>query len=651
MGNALARAILAVCLFLLPVIGVGWILTLNDYLGIALTFQQVVAVLLGLAIAAALIAHPYGAKAGLIDAVLAVVGVASWAWMSYNFEDWVVGMADRTPDKWVPGAIAIVLMMEGMRKACGWAITGLVWVMIAYALFGDRLPAPLTAEVYPITKLTLFLYADNNGIPGLVLRVVTEMVLAFVILGKIMEVSGATRFFTDLSLSIMGHRRGGPAKVAVLASSAFGTISGSTVGNIMSTGIVTIPLMKRTGFKPQHAAAIEAVASNGGQIAPPVMGATAFIIAEFLEVSYIEVVIAAALPAIFYYLVLFLQVDAIAKRFGLEGLPRAELPKAGAVLWAGWIYVVPFAVLIYYLFGLGYNPGRSALYAALALFLLAIAKMRRLPTLSEWRDYTLGSGESLIPLILIAGGAGVVIGVLNSTGLAFQLSILLTEIGNSHGLVVMLLLTAVISIVLGMGMPTAAVYIVLATVIAPAIVDMKVVPMAAHMFLFYFGLLSMLTPPVAVASMVAAGLAQADMWRTGLVGVRLALPAYLLPFLWVYNPALLLEGSYLAIGLVVLTVLVAAYLLANGMTRTEARSWATRLGGFVYAALAMVVGSATVWIGPENLLVLLPAAAGALVLLATMRLAKAEPANRVPSPGGAVAASPATQSPGLTPGL
>jgi TRAP transporter 4TM/12TM fusion protein len=648
MGKALTRGILAGSLFLLPLVGVGWILNLNDYLGFALTFQQVVAVVLGLAVAAALIIHPYGEKAGAIDAALAVIGIASWAWMSYNFEAWVVGMADRTPDKWVPGLIAILLMMEAMRKACGWAITGLVWCTILYALLGDRLPAPFTAEVYPITKLTLFLYADNNCIPGLVLRVVTEMVLAFIILGKVMEVSGATRFFTDMSLSLMGHRRGGPAKVAVIASSAFGTISGSTVGNIMSTGIVTIPLMKRTGFKPQHAAAIEAVASNGGQIAPPVMGATAFIIAEFLEISYAEVVIAAVLPAIFYYLVLFLQVDAIARRFGLEGLPREELPKAGTVLMSGWIYIVPFGVLIYYLFGLGYNPGKSALYAAFALFLLAIVKMRRLPTLAEWRDYTLGSGESLIALILIAGGAGVVTGVLNSTGLAFQLSILLTEVGNSYGLILMLLLTAAISIVLGMGMPTAAVYIVLATVIAPAIVDMKVVPIAAHMFLFYFGLLSMLTPPVAVASMVAAGLAQADMWRTGLVGVRLALPAYLLPFLWVYNPALLLEGSYLAIVLVVLTVLIAAVLLAQGAGRFESGTWSTRLFGLLLMALALGVGSATIWIGPDNALVLLPVAMALAIMLAVVRMAGQAPKGSH-SQAAARIGSPAVR-PSITPG-
>ncbi len=396
---------LRVCHALVPIIGVVWVFSILDYFAITLTFQQVVGTILGVALAAAFVKHPYGERAGAFDLVLAVAGFAAWFWMAWHFEDWIVGMADRTPDKWVPGVIAIVLMLEALRKSCGLIITLLVWVMIAYAYFGDYLPGVLEAEVFPPTKIVLYLYADNNGIPGLVLRVVVQLVLAFIILGKLMEVSGATRFFTDLALALMGHKRGGPAKVAVVASSAFGTISGSAVGNIMSTGIVTIPLMKRTGFSAHYAAGIEAVASNGGQIAPPVMGATAFIIAEFLEVPYIDVVIAAAIPAALYYLVLFLQVDATAKRFGLEGLPKAELPKMMPVLMSGWIFVLPFAVLFYFLFWLGFNPGLSAMYAAGALLALSVIRNMRLPSRTEWADFIFGSGENLVPLILIAGGA------------------------------------------------------------------------------------------------------------------------------------------------------------------------------------------------------------------------------------------------------
>ena len=593
-------ALLHLCLGLIPILGVAWIFSVSDHLGVALTFQQAVGILLGLAVAAALLKYPYGPKAGVLDIVLALVGALSWFWMVWNFEAWIVGMADRTLDKWVPGVLALVLMMEGLRKGAGKIITGLVWVIILYAFFGDYLPSPLTAEVFPPTKVVLYLYADNNGVPGLVLRVVAQLVLAFILFGKLLQVSGGSTFFTDLAMGLMGHRRGGPAKVAVVASAAFGTISGSTVGNIMSTGIVTIPLMKKSGFQAKYAAAIEAVASNGGQIAPPVMGATAFIIAEFLEVPYQDVVVAAIVPAALYFLALFLQVDAVAARFGLSGLSKSELPAPFKVLLAGWPYLIPVGVLLYYLFGLGYNAGLSAMYATAALLVLMIVKDRRLPTRQQWYDFIFGGGADLLPLILIAGAAGVVIGVLNATGLAFQLSLMLTAVGKSMGIFVMLLMTAFIAIILGMGMPTAAVYIVLVTVVAPALVDMGIQPMAAHMFLFYFGLLSMLTPPVAVASIVAAGLAGSDMWRTGLEGMKLAVVAYLLPFLWCFNPALILDGTPTAIVLAVASATIAAWMLGRAIQGFGPSPIGLWWAG-ILAVAGLLVGSSTVWLGNESM--------------------------------------------------
>ncbi len=616
------RSFLHACLALLPILGVAWILSIPNYFGLALVSQQVVAVVLGCATAAALLNYPYFRRAVALDVVLALAAIAAWSWMAVNFELWIVSMADRTPDMWGPGIVAIALALEGLRKAAGRVIAGLVWLLIAYAYFGNLLPGTLEAEVFPPTKTILYLYADNNGVPGIVLRVVTELVLAFIVFGKLLQISGATAFFNDLAMSWMGHRRGGPAKVAVVASSAFGTISGSTVGNIMSTGIVTIPMMKKSGFRPRHAGAIEAVASNGGQIAPPVMGATAFIIAEFLEVPYEDVVAAALVPAILYFVVLFLQVDGLAVRYGIRGAPREALPKVLATLAGGWVFAIPLAILIYFLFGLGYNPGLSALYAAAAVLLLLLLKralQRQTVTAAEIRELFVGGGLNLMPLLLIAGGAGIIIGVMNSTGLAFQLSLILTAIGQSSGLLTMLLLTAVICIVLGMGMPTAAVYIVLVSVIAPALIEMGLTPMAAHLFLFYFGLLSMLTPPVAVASMVAAEIAGSDMWRTGFSGVQLAVAAYLLPFLWAFNPAILLDGGWLAIGYALATCLAAGYILGR-MAVVAGRGIAGRLHAGLLFALALASGSATVWTGPDSALSLAPAgAAVALTLLLDAR--------------------------------
>ncbi len=606
-----SRAVLG----LITLVGISWIFAVPDRLGMALTFQQVVVVLLGLAIAAAFIQKPYGEKAGSIEIILGILAISSWFWMSWNFENWMLRMADRTPDMWLPGVVAIILMMEGLRKAAGGIIAGLVWIIIVYAFFGDLLPPPFEAEVFPPTKVVLYLYADNNGIPGLVLRVVAQLVLAFILFGKLLEISGGSAFFNDLALGWMGHRRGGPAKVAVVASAAFGSISGSTVGNIMSTGVVTIPLMKKAGFQAKYAAAIEAVASNGGQIAPPIMGATAFIIAEFLEVPYQDVVLAALIPAALYFLVLFLQVDAIAARFGLSGLSKSELPLSLQVFLKGWLFLLPIGILLYYLFWLGFNPGLSAMFASIALALLMVVKNRRLPSVSELSDFIFGGGENLVPLILIAGAAGVVIGVLNATGLAFQLALLLTALGKSMGILVMLILTAFIAIILGMGMPTAAVYIVLVTVVAPALIDMNIVPMAAHLFLFYFGLLSMLTPPVAVASMVAAGLAGSDMWRTGLVGVQLAAIAYLLPFLWVFNPALILIGNPLAIALAVSSAVIGGWMLARALQDFSATKTLGLIWALVLLLSAIFIGGSTIWLGSESLLVVVVSAVGLACLL------------------------------------
>ena len=613
--------VLRVCLALIPLLGIFWILGVPDYLQWGLLTAQVLAIVLGLAIAAAMLRFPYGRASGPVELTLAVIGLASWLWMSYKLDIWMFSMADRTPDMWAPGVVAIVLMMEGLRKTTGKVIATLVWVLIAYAFFGDLLPGVLEAEVFPPTKTVLYLYADNNGIPGLVLRVVTEIVLSFIIFGKMLEVSGATQFLNDIALGWMGHRRGGPAKVAVVASGAYGSISGSTVANIMSTGVVTIPMMKKAGFEPRHAAAIEAVASNGGQIAPPVMGATAFIIAEFLEVPYADVVAAAAIPAALYFFVVFLQVDAIAVRFGIEGLPKSELPKVAKALASGWVYLIPIGVLLYFLLGLGYNAGISGMYACGVLFVLMVGKNRRLPSRSEWRDFFVGSGENLLPLLLIGGAAGVIMGVLNSTGLAFQLSLVLAHVGENAGILAMLMLTALICIILGMGMPTAAVYIVLVSVIAPSLVEIGLAPMASHMFIFYFGLLSMLTPPVAVATMVAAEMAGSDLWRTGFVGVQLAITAYLLPFLWAFNPALLLDGSWQAVTIVTFTAIVAGLLIGKMVIVAGRRGVLGISAAIALLVAAIAIGSATLWIGPETPLALVPAVAG-IVLLVLMRAGK-----------------------------
>ncbi len=597
------------------IVGIGWIADIPRYAGVSLIAAEWIGLLLGIGIAGALLKYPYFKRFRIVDVLLGFAALGSWLWMSVNYNDWIIDVAGYTAGKFVPGIVAIVLLMEAMRKSAGLPITVLVWLLIAYGLFGYVLPAPVRAEALPPQAFVMYVYADTNGIPGLVMTVVGTLVLAFVLLGRLMEFTGATRFFTDLALAGMGHRRGGPAKVAVVASSIFGSINGTVIGNIMSTGIVTIPLMKKSGFKARFAGAIEAVASNGGQIAPPVMGATAFLIAEFLQLSYVEVVVAALVPALLYYVSLFLQVDAIAARYALHGMDKRDLPSARALFRTGWAFLLPLIVLIYLLFGRGFDPALSALAAVATLFVLITILRRRFPRLREIAAMVVGGGESMLPLLMIAGGAGVVIGVMNITGLGFSLSIMLSQIGQNAGIFAMLLLTAALSIVLGMGMPTTAIYVVLSVVLAPAIVEMGVAPMAAHLFIFYFGLLSFLTPPVAIASFVAANLAQSGMWRTSFEGVKLAAIAYLLPFLWCFNPALILDGSPLEIVYAIGTALIGALMIARGMQWVRLGDIRVLVLGFALFAAAIAVGGSTIWFGSDSAINILAGLVGTVLLL------------------------------------
>jgi TRAP transporter 4TM/12TM fusion protein len=441
----------------------------------------------------------------------------------------------------------------------------------------------------------MYLYADSQGVPGSIVTVVVTLVLAFVVLGKLMEQSGSTVFFTDSAMRLMAHRRGGAAKVAIVASGAFGMINGSTVSNVMSTGLVTIPLMKRSGFPASVAAAVEAVASNGGQLAPPVMGATAFLIAEFLEIDYAQVAIAGAMPALLYFLVLFLQVDGIAQRLGLAPLPKQSGPPFLALLKANWSLVAPLALLLILLFAFEMDAARAALVSSGALLALAALRDRTLLAPRSLRELVCDSGTNLLPILLIGAAAGVIVGVLNSTGLGFQLSLALAALGESLGLFPMLLLTAALSIVLGMGMPTAAVYLVLSVVLAPALVGFGVHPLAAHLFLFYFGALSMLTPPVAVASFVAAGLAEANFWRTSVDALKLAAAAYVLPFLWIYNSAVILDGTLSQIAAAVALLTAAMVLLARGLSAGPER----RLVSLAQVAAAAAVSIFIAWLGQQ----------------------------------------------------
>ncbi|MBO6719218.1 MAG: TRAP transporter fused permease subunit [Rhizobiaceae bacterium] len=604
----------------ITLIGILWLLDVPRRLGYVVITEQYLALMIGLAVLVGLVVAPLKGRWHVLDWLLGPAALASWLWLAWNYEPWLLDPVNRGPEKWVPALIAIAGTVEATRRHCGGVLAALALAFIAYGFLGAWAPGIFEAASIAPARFLLYLYSDTNGIVGLVLGVGATQILGFIVFGAVLNAVGGSRILTDLAMAAMGHRRGGPAKVAILASSLFGTLSGSTVANVMSTGVVTIPMMKRSGFPARHAAAIEAVASNGGQIAPPVMGATAFVIAEFLQVSYADVVLAALLPALAYYLMLYLQVDRYAAVHGLVGAPRNELPPIIGSLAKAWPLLFPLGVLIWFLFGLGYAPGKAALYSAFVSYALhLVTQPRHALSLSLLDDITRNAGTILIPVLLVCGVAGIIIGTINITGLGFALTLALGSIAELGGVLPLLAVTALIAVVLGVGMPTTGVYVVVSVLLAPALVKAGIGQMSAHLFIFYFGLLSMLTPPVAIASYAAASLAESDMWRTGISGMRLAIVAYLIPFVFAFNPALLLEGTWLEIGVSCLSVTVAGVMLA------EVLAWNGAYGGgwrrWLAAAAALVVGASSAIFEPGGGLVIATTLAGAAIVFATRKFA------------------------------
>jgi TRAP transporter 4TM/12TM fusion protein len=426
---------------------------------------------------------------------------------------------------------------------------------------------------------------------GSVFGVACTIVVSFLFFGALLGRSGGAHFFTDLAIAALGNFRGGAAKIAVVASSLFGTISGNAVANVVATGVVTIPMMKQSGYKAHHAGAIEAVASTGGQLMPPVMGAAAFIMAELLGTSYSEIVIAATIPAILYYVALFIQTDLEAAKSNIAPIPRSEISPLRKVLLEGWYFIVPFAVLIGGLFWMNLTPETAALYASIALIVCGFFGNYRNKRMGP-RDLVeslVETGRSSLDILMIAAAAGFIIGVLNVSGLNFALTIALVHLGAGN-LVLLLVLAAAIAIVLGMGMPTVGVYVLLAALVAPALTEVGVPAMAAHLFVLYFGMMSMTTPPVAVAAFAAASIAQSDPIRTGFAGVKFGWSAYIVPFLFVSSPTLLMQGSVVDVTVAVFTAIMGVYLVSVGVAGYMTRPVGPLLrAAFACAGLAMMV--------------------------------------------------------------
>ena len=391
------------------------------------------------------------------------------------------------------------------------------------------------------------------------MKVGSTIVIMFILMGQLLFAAGGGDFFTDLASASMGRRRGGAAKIAVIASAMFGSISGTAVSNVASTGVITIPMMRRSGYSATQSGAIEAVASTGGQLMPPIMGAAAFLIAEFLEIDYVDVIIAAIIPALLYYFAVFIQVDLLAAREKIA-VVEGEIPSVRSVMARGWQFVIPFVVLLYALFELLVEAEVAALYASVFIVIGGMLRsyggkqltpMAAIKTLSS-------TGMVMLELFMILGGAGFVIGILNITGLGGALAQAVVNLGDGS-LFVLLVIAAVICIILGMGMPTVGVYILLATMVAPAIVQAGVPELAAHMFILYFGMMSMITPPIAMAAYAAATISRSSPMATGWVSMKLGWVAYVIPFMFVISPPLLMDGTVIEILTTIVTSMIGVY--------------------------------------------------------------------------------------------
>ncbi|WP_238364519.1 TRAP transporter permease [Mesobacterium pallidum] len=595
-SSRVVSALIAGLAIALPLGTIIWAFDLLRRVGILVYPEQFGAVMLGIATALVYLHVPAGAgraRSGPVpwyDALLALIGMATCLFVALRFPE-VSTATFKTTSSLVAGFILIPLLLEGARRTAGLPIMLVAAAFLVLGLTAYLLPGDLMGRKVSVNSLASYLTWNTSAILGTPTMIVATVVVAFVLFGQGLFLSGGSGFFTDIAMALMGRFRGGQAKIAIIASALFGTISGSVVANVVSTGVVTIPMMKRAGYRPHVAAAVESVASTGGQLMPPVMGIAAFLMAEFLQVSYATIAMAALIPAVIYFAALFIQVDLEAARHGIARVPAADIPRTGDVLRAGWYIPIPFAILIAGIFWLNYSLDLSAIYALCAVLLSGVLlgyrgqQLRAASLLDVFRTTGLG----VLDIFMIAPLAGIVIGVLNITGLSFSLALSLVALAGGSVLA-LLALTGAVSIVLGMGMPTVGVYILLATLVAPALIEIGLDPIAAHLFIFYYGMLSMITPPVAIGAFAAASISGSSPMRTGFAAVRFGWSAFVIPFLFIFSDTMLLRGGPVETGIDIVTALAAVWFIAAGFTGYSLRliPVSTRIA-YVLAGVGLLV--------------------------------------------------------------
>lgn len=504
------------------------------------------------------------------------------------------------------GVAAIVVLLEATRRSIGWAIVILAIVFLLYALFGNVLPGIAGHRGYSVERIVSQLYLGGGGIFGTPLAVSATFVILIVLFGAVLENSGASKTLMDIATGMTGKMRGGPAKAAVVGSSLMGMISGTAVANVLTTGTISIPLMRRNGYSAQSAGAVEAVASTGGQLMPPVMGAAAFLMADITSIPYFDIAAAALLPAIIYYVVLFAVVHLEALKLNISILQDDDLPSATHAVISGGYMLLSMVIFVWLLID-GYSVMYASFWAIVATFLLSLIKRQTWLTPAKLMQSAISATHAIIPVATACAAAGIIIGVITMTGLGLKFSSLVVTLSGGN-LLLALIMTMAASLVLGMGLPTAAAYILVATLVAPALVELGVNLLAAHLFVFYSAMLSSITPPVALAAYAAAGIANSNPFGIAVQACRFGIAAFLVPYLFAYNPALLgIDASPTMVITAALTAIVGALSLAVAV-----QGWALRrlhlierAGFFIVAGLMISAEWKTDLIGIAVLVVLI----------------------------------------------
>lgn len=513
----------------------------------------------------------------LIDWGLAAVAITTLAHLAMTYKTLAMrGGEASTADLWL-GGILLLLVLECTRRLMGPALPIITLIAILYTFLGDRIPGMWGHFPIDHEQFISYQYLTTEGLFGIPLGVSASFIFIFIMFGAFLVSSGTGEFFIKFSNALAGHFRGGPAKVAVVSSGFFGTISGSAVANVVSTGSFTIPLMKKIGYRGVFAGAVESVSSTGGQFMPPVMGAGAFIMADMLGVGYLEVVKAAILPGVLYFLALFWMVHMEALKLGLRGLNREELPPLWATIKAGGHLMIPAFLLIGFLI-LGYSPMKAGLWAIISVWVIsAIRKATRMGFRAVLNAMEKGA-TGCLEVALACACAGIVIGCVTQTGLGLKFSGLIIDAAGGN-LILSLIFVMFASIILGMGLTTSAAYILTVILGGPVLIELGVNPLAAHMFVFYYACLSTVTPPVALASFAGAAIAGSKPFATGFESMRLAAVAYLVPYFFVFSPELIWKGSLGSIGLAAFSATIGTIALGSGLMGylVERLNWFFRL--------------------------------------------------------------------------